>query len=413
MLDEERQWLRERDSNTAHIREKPYDCDPYIRRAACYEKLGYPDLAAGDAYRALLLTDEVLDESGEWHELAVEALESTVKKADWSLNDGAESGLSTNGVVTGIGHTGGKQHEERSDMAVDGKEDDPWYQVVAEGYARRSYEMLARTLADCGDLKAAYDFTERGLKVFPSHGVFTKLQEQILHKHCQSRLQKDPGWDLSDFNPRTDLSENGIVRREIYPWNRHESDRFSEDSMSLLNVKIRKVASKCEVRAVELPILNTQAFDKEGQKPATVTQMGVFASEDISPNETVLLEPSVLTSSTRLFDPLCDACSSALPMVHPDHPLPSCPDCADIVFCSEACLAHRPGQRRTCLPHPRPESLSSHRLRTSRLRHRCQRSLPLRRLQRPLHPSHSPNTRNGRDARHPPARSTTGQVPMG
>ena len=320
--------------NTAHIREKPYDCDPYIRRAACYEKLGYPDLAAGDAYRALLLTDEVLDESGEWHQLAVEALESTVKKADRSLDDG----MSTNGVETGDGHTVRKPHEENLDMAVDGNEDDPWYQAVAEGYVRRSYEILARTLADCGDLKAAYDFTERGLKVFPSYGIFKKLQEQILHKHCQSRLQKDPGWDLSELNPRTDLSENGFVRREIYPWNRHETDRFSEDSMSLLNAEIRKVASKCEVRAVKLPILNTRAFNKEGQKPATVTQLGVFASEDISPNETVLREPSVLTSSTRLFDLLCDACSSALPIVDPDHPLPSCPDCDDIVFCSETCL---------------------------------------------------------------------------
>ncbi|KAF6230321.1 hypothetical protein HO133_004661 [Letharia lupina] len=338
MLDEKRHWLDERRLCTVHIEESPYDCDPYVRRAVCHEKLGYPDLAAGDAYRALLLTDELLDESGEWHELTVEAIESSARKEDRVLVNGATNGLNRNGAMTGDGHSVRTQNEEGS-KGVNGKEkEDLWYNVIAEGYARRSYEILARTLSDCGDLKAAYDFTERSLKVFPGHDILKGVQEQIMNKHRQSQLQKDPTWDKSDFNPRTELPENGSAKREIYPWNKHEIDRFSEDSMSFLNAEIMKAAPKCEVRAVELPVLNTQAFYQENQKPATITQLGVFATTEISPNETVLVEPSVLTSSTRLFDPLCDACSSALPMVDRDHPLPCCPDCDDTVFCSEPCL---------------------------------------------------------------------------
>lgn len=348
MLDEKRHWVNDRDIYTVHIEESPYDCDPYIRRALCYEKLGYPDLAAGDAYRALLLTDEVLDESGEWHELAVEALESSARKVEKvritgatnRLNgDGGSDGDHDNGALNGYGHSGENQ-DARVSNGVNGEEDG--YQrsnVIAERYARRSYEILARTLLDSGDLKAAYDFTERGLKAFPGRGILKKLQGQILDKHRQSQLQKDPIWDKSDFNPRTGLPENGSARREIYPWNKHETDRFSNESMSFLNAEIRKAAPKCEVRAVELPVLNTQALHQENQKPATITQLGVFATSDIPPNETVLLEPSVLTSSNRLFDPLCDACSSALPAVDPEHPLPTCQDCDDIVFCSEACLS--------------------------------------------------------------------------
>ncbi len=332
MLDEARHWLRERDRCTLLIRHSPYDCDPYIRRAVCHDKLGYPDLAAGDAYRALLLTDEVLDESGEWHELAVEAVESSARKVDKVQ---ATNGLNPNGALAGNGHSD-ENHQEKSPSRMEYEhEDDQWYNVIAEGYARQSYEILARTLSNCGDVKAAYDFTERGLKVFPGHDILRELQEQILYKHCQTQFQKD---GKLDFNPRTDLPEKGSARREIYPWNKHETDRFSEDSMLFLNSEIRKAAPKCEIRAVELPLLTTQSLHQELQKPATITQLGVFASTDIPPNETVLLEPSVLTSSTRLFDPLCDACSSALPAVDQDHPLPSCPDCDDIVFCSEACL---------------------------------------------------------------------------
>lgn len=347
MLDEKQRWLNERDIYTLHIRDTPYDCDSYIHRAAYYEKLGYPDLAAGDAYRALLLTDEVLDESGEWHELALEALESSATRVDRVPVNEATDELNTNGVKTGGGRSDENQIGESSNRVNGEDGDDSWYTVIAEDRARRSYEILARTLSDCGDLKAAYDFTARGLSVSPGHDVFKKLQEQILYKHYQSQLQEKPTWDRSHFSPRTDLPENGLVRREIYPWNNHETDRFSEDSMSFLNAEVKEVAPKCEIRAVKLPIVNTHAFYREDKKPATITQLGVFASKDISPNETVLLEPSVLTSSTGLFEPLCDACSSALPAFDPDHPLPSCPECDDIVFCSEACLA-----RAQTLYHP-------------------------------------------------------------
>lgn len=335
MLDENPHWLNQRDIYTFHIEKSSYDCDPYIQRALCYEKLGCPDLAAGDAYRALLLTDEVLDESGEWHELAVEAVEAGARKVDQVLVNGATNGFD---IMTGDEHFKENQSEDGPSGVNGEEEEDPWYNAMAETYARRCYEILARALFDCGDLKAAYDFTERGLKAFPGHDTLKELQEQILDNHRQSQLQKDPTWDKSDFNPRIDLPENGSVRREIYPWNKHETDRFSKESMSFLNAELRKAAPKCEVRAVELPVLNAKALYQENQKPATSTQLGVFATTPISPNDTVLLEPSVLTSSTRLFDPLCDACSFALPTVDPDHPLPTCPDCDDIVFCSEACL---------------------------------------------------------------------------
>lgn len=349
MLDKKDHWLKERDLCTVRIAESPYNCASYIRRAVCYEILKYPDLAAGDAYRALLLTDEVLDESGEWHELAVEAVESSARrKIDEELVNGATNGLNrngrcsgnlTNGAMYGDGRSGEDQDEEGSEDSTTREEGDPWYNAITEGFARRSYEILAYTLLDCGDLKAAYNFTERGLKAFPGHDLLEELQGQILDKHRQSQLHKDPTWERLDFNPKTDLPENGSARREIYPWNKHETDRFSNESMSFLNAEIRKVAPKCEVRAVELPVLSTQALHQENQKPATITQLGIFSTSNIPPNETVLLEPSVLTSSTRLFDPLCDACSSALPAVDAEHPLPTCPDCDDIVFCSEACLS--------------------------------------------------------------------------
>ena len=57
----------------------PYCIDLRIKLARSYQLLGYPDLAAGESYKALLLTDEVVDEAGEYHENALEAAKELIK----------------------------------------------------------------------------------------------------------------------------------------------------------------------------------------------------------------------------------------------------------------------------------------------------------------------------------------------
>jgi hypothetical protein len=52
--------------------ERPYSIRHRLDLAQTYKRLGYPDLAVGDAYKALLLIDEVIEE-GEYHEEALEA----------------------------------------------------------------------------------------------------------------------------------------------------------------------------------------------------------------------------------------------------------------------------------------------------------------------------------------------------
>lgn len=52
-----------------------------------------------------------------------------------------------------------------------------------------------------------------------------------------------------------DYPDKGSVRRELYPWNHHEPDRFSPEALQFLNDEMDRVAPKLEVRVVELPIL--------------------------------------------------------------------------------------------------------------------------------------------------------------
>jgi len=51
---------------------QPYSITHRLKLANAYKALGYPDLAIGDAYRALLLVDEVVEE-GEYYDEALDA----------------------------------------------------------------------------------------------------------------------------------------------------------------------------------------------------------------------------------------------------------------------------------------------------------------------------------------------------
>lgn len=341
MRDNGSRWLKERNRLTLELGISPYNSHTYILRAKCHEQLGCPDLAASDAYRALLLTDEALDEEGEYHEQAVEAIEAWRRETTViSSNDSKKN------RVNGSANSSQISDEDDSKTEDSDEEEEPWYYQIAHDHALSSYRILARALSDSGDLKSAYDFTQRGLMAFAGNGDLHTLQNQILGKYRERQSLKDPASDQSNINPREDLPENGCARREIYPWNKHEPERFSEENLSFINGEIKRNAPKCEVIVTELPVLDGDA-SYIASKPSKVKQLGIFATSNIAPHETVMLEPSILTSSTRLHDSFCDACSSQLPPFSPDAPLPACPLCEDIVFCSQACL-----ERAQSLYHP-------------------------------------------------------------
>lgn len=142
---------------------------------------------------------------------------------------------------------------------------------------------------------------------------------------------KDRGEDFESKLSIEQYPDQGMVRRECYPWNDHEPNRCSDESVAFLNAEMQKVAPKLEVKATDLPAL----AGEEG----TSRQLGVFAKEDIAPGGFVLEETSLLTANNRLQDALCDACSADLPeMTDPAFAeVVDCPECS-VVFCNQHCF---------------------------------------------------------------------------
>ncbi|KXJ97622.1 hypothetical protein Micbo1qcDRAFT_230226 [Microdochium bolleyi] len=306
--------LQERQVLTDQLLESPYDAIAYLRRAVVYTNLSYPDLAAGDAYKALLLTDEVGDESFEYHERASEALH---KYLGTSL-----PAVLIHGAL-GLVKISTSTSSEPVDLADD-------IASLAQLAAIRSYQILALSLLLSGCLKSAWTFCDRGLAISPGNQELLETR-QYIQTVAEQRLRS---WDL-DVNS---LPEWGVVRREIYPWNTHEPDRFSDASLDFLNQELRGIAPKCAVQVSKLPVLldGVDHHDHYDIIP-TCNQLGVFAKDDIAPGEVVLREYSLITANNRLKDSVCDACSEDLPALGPESTAVSCNECYDTVFCSQFC----------------------------------------------------------------------------
>ena len=320
--------LEKRQTLTENLEASPYDLITYLERASLHSELGYPDLAAGDSYRALLLLDEVRDESFEYHEEALEALKLRCEEGLPAILRVQTSAGTTNGTnlmqgvnsQLGIGH--GHAQEDTTPL------------TVADIASLQCYRALSISLLLCGCFKSAFEFCSRGLEIAPQ-------DEDLLFKQAHIRsLAKRKLLLEGDEVDINDLTDQGLVRREVYPWNEHEPDRFSQETLDFLNTELSNVSSKCVVKVTELPTLYETPLSGDGYDFTTTNkQLGLFAKEDILPGETVLDEYSALTANNRLKESLCDSCSGVLPPLDANSTVVGCPECDDIMFCNEQCLA--------------------------------------------------------------------------
>ncbi|KAI8671384.1 MYND-type zinc finger protein samB [Fusarium keratoplasticum] len=308
------QLLDRRSRLTEGLVSLPYDLILYLERAVVHSDLGYPDLAAGDAYRALLLADEVLNEGFEYHDQALESLQ-----------------MHTAVPLPDVLVHGNLPEDELHDSQGDSEGDDV-VRRLATLASVRAYQILSLGLLLCGSLKSAASFCQRGLKLCPSNRELLDTKNNI-NMVARRRLRRD---DVDIDYPN--LPDGGLVRREVYPWNDHEPDRFSAESLTDLNEHLSQMAPKCAVEVATLPILLEGASSTDDYEIIpTCKQLGVFAKEDIAPGEVVLREYSLLTANNRLKDSICDACSSDLPPLGSENEPVSCDECYDTVFCTQYC----------------------------------------------------------------------------
>lgn len=369
------EYLKKRSELTAAIKTTPYDPSLWLHRARIHSALQFPDLAAGDAYRALMLYEAAIDETSEaaeWIVWAQEAAEEEEEedvpspemptKEDYDqhmpevmrllvlslmqcgcLRDAyefwrraikeipeAKDDLEMKTMGSAIAFaTGGSSHNSPRRSNDDWPEEDVVKKTVIDGI--NGLEINGRT-----DYKETDDAA-------PTNGVSGNT-EQLLPidvSKCEEALVEGD-MDIA----QSQLPAQGSARRELYPWNSYEPNRSSREILDLLNERMKEVAPKIEVRATELPNLRgipdaTEVRDgkasEEDEAPKTILQLGLFAAEDMSPGEVILRERTLLTSTNRLHDELCEACNGPLPQLSDENPPVGCEECHDAFFCTQEC----------------------------------------------------------------------------
>lgn len=259
-------------SRLSHVRELvlegPYNIAHRLELSDLYAVLGYPDLAAGEAYKALLLVDEVSDESGEYHEVAWEALREALSHHSLAVNH--DNSPSPN--------NGGRPDDACSN-STDAFAGDENLARATTAFSEASYEKLIHNLFQCGCMRSATEMCVRMLQKHPNrlHG---ETCQQVLNTFCDWCDQEQIPLDLE--KAVEEAPEAGTVRRELYNWNQHEPDRFSNEALELLNIWMAEVASKLEVRATDLPMLadSTQTYVTSPR-----TYLLLFIHHFISPRE--------------------------------------------------------------------------------------------------------------------------------
>ncbi|KAF1833785.1 hypothetical protein BDW02DRAFT_359923 [Decorospora gaudefroyi] len=294
-------------------REDPYSILHRLKLAKAYKNLGYPDLAAGDAYKALILVDELVDE-GEYHDEALEAAQKDLLSEEMA---NLTVGMETQAPLV--------QHDDLKVVT--------WAQTR---WSKSAYDILIGCLLDCGCLRTAFDYVSRAKKAFPDDSVFKEYGESLarrLRTHFEAM-----GETFDDVNV-DEYPDKGLVRREQYPWNHHEPDRFSDECLDFLNEELASIAPKLEVRVSELPILtNISTVNETSSGTQYTKQLGLFVKEDILPGQQILEEKSLLAAISRLHESYCDACS--IPLASSDdgnNAIISCEECDDVLFCSTDC----------------------------------------------------------------------------
>ncbi|CAK7266021.1 hypothetical protein SEPCBS119000_001811 [Sporothrix epigloea] len=345
--------LEQRQKLTDKIRKEPNDVVLYLRRAVVYSDMGYPDLALGDTYRVGRLMAQMMEY---YHYTASQQayaalrlyaeiivyVRQPIAVPEVLRGVTLEQTLaeSNGNFVVGSRETD-LDHEEYYNHDLDDDPLLPLCRKLAFIVNIRKYQIASFNLLLCGCLRSAYTECDQGLNEDPGNEELLQIKA-LVETAGRQRLRQSGCLD-SEFDP-ADLPDRGFARREVYPWNTHEPDRCSPASLAFLNEQLAIVAPKCEVRAVQLPVLSAQGSRESATVSAKRWQLGIFAKEPIAAGEVVLRESSLLSACNRQTAAACDVCSSDISGTDDktdgtyssvDSTI-SCSKC-DAMFCGEEC----------------------------------------------------------------------------
>jgi hypothetical protein len=292
-----------------HILEAPYDAQAWYARSGVLTRLGYPELAAGDAYKALLLVlatckETAKDTQRTWPAGEADFISAMEEPCSRQCND---SSL----------HLELQKHLLAPDHAELAQLD----QAILNGLL----EALVFSNAAFHALRMSIVATARYLE----HDWFCKSRAwlQGLYKGKRRNLIYTRSMVTSNDEFDYQIRIRDTVRR-VYPWMKVQQYQRAPEVINTVAGEVGKASGNCNVGAS-----SARKSIKKRLRVVTLNEVDVvrvFAKREISRGEIVLVDEMGLSAAN--VTSLCNNCCSSLKAMKPVK-LP----CCDVDFCSTKC----------------------------------------------------------------------------
>ncbi|KAK2623909.1 hypothetical protein QTJ16_006543 [Diplocarpon rosae] len=290
--------IRYREALAHDLQFLPYDPTRYIELGLVHVKLGFSDIAAGNAHRALLLIEAALNPDTQFPDIRSHVHEFFRFKF---------SGYSALAVSDELSHI-----------------------------RRDAYRVLLSGLVGSAAFWDGLVVAREARKLYPDDIEIAELQADLKDGFLDRvEMFKESG--LQSEAEKADLvqrSRTGKIYQKKYPW--MDQDLYSRTPETMREVNKSFPSRDCEVKAVAFGGTEPRVA-AEGED---VGPLGIFASRDFARDELILLDRSItgISDVPSSEQKHCDACHGSL--MHPYlRQMPFRLACCNnkALFCSMAC----------------------------------------------------------------------------
>lgn len=253
-------------------------------RAIVLFRLGFADLAAGDAYKAIQLLSKSNDENLSGIPLDIEAASA-----------------------------------EAPDLKM------------------INYTWLVISLIDTGDNNAAQAMLQKARAMYPSHPDLKKIEQKVLIELEQNEKSRQDRLATMDPKYFSAASGFGSVRHLAYPFIPKAFLSRSEALIQITNKEIeieaKAVFSGCSLRS------STVQDPTDSASSGAPSALGIFATRDIREGFPFIIDTPVLAATENYgrscnATEICDNCYGKIPTNGPQKRSASC---CTVVYCSQKC----------------------------------------------------------------------------
>ncbi|RDL37191.1 uncharacterized protein BP5553_04624 [Venustampulla echinocandica] len=280
--------------------DKTYLPSVWARRGKTLLILGYPELSAADAYKAIRLCD-----AGLCHD-STTGLKVRLIVGMWIMLQSSE-------LSSWTASTPARECQRR---VADRLKDD----------RNEAYKLLLSALRYTQDNREAVNVCHEAQMLYPHDLAFAETLAAI-QKRIRSRegALKKSGMTAADIEAQMRV---GCIRFKQYPWMSPSLLRRSPDLVSACNAALESYSTCIEMKESSIGESGTAANNDNSTKC-----FGYFATRDIQAGELVLAAPTALGVYNRQTTARCYNCSKNL---NPSY-VAGFPCCSAIRFCSSEC----------------------------------------------------------------------------